>query len=351
MSLESRHNDRAFGQNKGVEMRATNNATATNGRKREVAARLGPMEMSLRLDAKYASMVSKSLPYRHLIRPALRRLAPKPNGPRSFSTGGRLRSTTYRAGLSVERPVLLVRDAPPETREVLEKIVSYEWYHTIDLPHGVSTPGFVDHRSQLGSYALPEDMSGMRVLDVATFDGFWAFEFERRGADVVAIDLASLMDVDLPRNWRDEFEKGVPKEPKGKGFEIAKKILGSKVKKETCSVYDVSPERLGMFDMVFCSDLLIHLRDPLGAIEAIWTVTKNFAIFADVYDPTLDGHEQPASSFRFTGQSDVWWLPSRDVYKVWLRLARFSRIEEKSTFLLNSSFEGQICKVVFHAYR
>ncbi|MDO8614710.1 MAG: hypothetical protein Q7T33_03100 [Dehalococcoidia bacterium] len=335
-------------------MSTTLDKIVSNGRKREVTAKVGPLEMSVSLDARYAKVVRNSMPYRYVIGPALRRLRPQPqpNGLRTKKSGKYISSTSYRAGLSVERPVLLVRDAPPEVRKILEKIADYEWYHSIDLPHGVTTPGYVDHREQLKYYNLPEDMTGMRVLDVATFDGFWAFEFERRGADVVAIDLASLKDVDVPRNWRDMFEKGLPKEPKGRGFEIAKSILGSKVKKEICSVYDVSPERLGMFDMVFCSDLLIHLRDPLAAMEAISTVTKNFAVFADVYNPALEAQDPPVASFCMAGNSDIWWLPSRDVYKVWLFLARFSRVEEQSaTFVLNSRFEGAIPKVVFHAYR
>ncbi len=328
-------------------MRATKAKNLTKPLRRELRASVGPLEMAIGLDAKYAEIVRNSAPFRYLIRPALRRLRASRNG-RSVVT-----ATPYRAGLSAEKPVLPVEDAAtPEARAIIEKVRGYEWYHTIDLGHGVVTPGYVDHRNQAHYYGLPEDMSGMRVLDVATFDGFWAFEFERRGAEVVAIDLASLPDTDIPRNWRDEFEKQLPKEPKGRGFEIAKEILGSNVQKEICSVYDVSPERLGMFDMVFCSDLLIHLRAPLAAMEAIWTVTKKIAIFADVYNPALDGFEPHAlCTFLMTGKSDIWWLPSVQCYKVWLLVARFSRVEEECRFVLNAKFEREIPKVVLRAYR
>jgi tRNA (mo5U34)-methyltransferase len=240
----------------------------------------------------------------------------------------------------------------PEATAIVEKISGYDWYHTIDLPHGVATPGYVDHRAQLDYYHLPQDMTGWRVLDVATFDGFWAFEFERRGAEVVGIDLDNTLDVDIARNWRDVAEKNMPSIKKGEGFRIASELLGSKVKREVCSVYDVSPERLGMFDMAFCSDLLIHLRDPLGAMESIWTVTKNFAIFADVYHPELDAYKDNALvEFCNAGQSDVWWRPSTTCYRLWLHLARFARVEEKARFVLESNFRSEIPKVVFHAYR
>ena len=48
---------------------------------------------------------------------------------------------------------------------------------------GVVTPGLFDHRPLVPQYGLPESLSGKRALDVATFDGFWAFELERRGAE------------------------------------------------------------------------------------------------------------------------------------------------------------------------
>jgi tRNA (mo5U34)-methyltransferase len=310
--------------------------------KRETRIKLGPIELGIAMGIEEAERVRKSLPYQYLLRPAL-------NGLRRVvrsSNGHRLGAPATRRAPQTSGP------PSPEARAVLDKISDVEWYHTIDLPHGVATPGYVDHRQQLPYYSLPEDMTGMRVLDVATFDGFWAFEFERRGAEVVAIDVGSVREADIPTNWIDEFEKAGLDAPKGKGFQIAHELLGSKVQKEVCSVYDVSPKRLGKFDMAFCSDLLIHLRDPARAMESIWTVTENFAIFADVYHPQLDAFKDNALvEFTQAGQSDMWWRPSVTCYKLWLHLARFSRVEEISRFVLESNYRSEIPKVVFHAYR
>ena len=67
------------------------------------------------------------------------------------------------------------------------------WYHTIDLPDGSCTPGLFDHRAATGYVAWPAAVAGGRCLDVGTFDGFWSFELERRGAsEVVAIDVDDL---------------------------------------------------------------------------------------------------------------------------------------------------------------
>ncbi len=323
----------------------TRDKNMTKRIKRQQEIQLGPVNVGLTLPAQQAEMVRNSLPYR-MIKPALKKVHGG-NGHARNGAGG------YRAGFPAEKPRAPINAGEtPEARAIIEKISGYDWYHTIQLPHGVTTPGYVDHREQLPFYNLPADMTGMRVLDVATFDGFWAFEFERRGASVVAIDLASTSDIDTPRNWQDMVdEKGV-KLAKGEGFRIASEILGSSVQKEICSVYDVNPDRFGMFDMVFCSDLLIHLRDPLHAMESIWSVTRNFAVFADVYHPDLEAFKDNALvEFCQAGQTDVWWRPSTTCYRLWLHLARFSQVDEKSRFVLESNFRSEIPKVVFHAYR
>src|SRR4051812_50002084 len=64
----------------------------------------------------------------------------------------------------------------------LKRALEREWYHTIELAPGVVTPGWFDTRSVVQQLPFPASLAGKRCLDVATFDGFWAFEMERRGA-------------------------------------------------------------------------------------------------------------------------------------------------------------------------
>ena len=68
------------------------------------------------------------------------------------------------------------------------------WFHTFSLDGRAYTPGIArDHRYRVP--ILPDDFSGRRVLDVGTFDGFYAFLAEARGADrVVAIDNEQYVD-------------------------------------------------------------------------------------------------------------------------------------------------------------
>lgn len=55
------------------------------------------------------------------------------------------------------------------------KRISIVGYHSIDLGQGIVTQGMFDHRPILHKYCLPERLQGMRVLDVAIWDGFWAY--------------------------------------------------------------------------------------------------------------------------------------------------------------------------------
>jgi tRNA (mo5U34)-methyltransferase len=91
-------------------------------------------------------------------------------------------------------------------RGVLERVPL--WFHTFSLDGGSRyTPGVArDHRYRVP--ALPKDLRGRRVLDVGTFDGFYAFLAEARGARrVVAVDNEQYREWVRAR-WGVELEGG-----------------------------------------------------------------------------------------------------------------------------------------------
>jgi tRNA (mo5U34)-methyltransferase len=229
-----------------------------------------------------------------------------------------------------------------------------DWYHTIDLGGGVVTPGFVDHRDQLDLYGLPKSLAGKRCLDVATFDGFWAFEMEKRGAaEVVGIDIFSLADADHPTNWHGDYYRYRAGEIKGYGFAYAKRALGSRVQRKVLSVYELAPDRVGMFDFVFMSDLLLHLRDPLKALEAVYTVTRGQAIIADAIDRDLEQSGIENSMRLLLGLDDYsgcfWWNFTSSALEVLLQVARFQDVQNVSEFVLTTKDGKDVPKVVFKA--
>src|SRR5437764_2614934 len=67
------------------------------------------------------------------------------------------------------------------------------WYHSIELPDGRVIQGFQspEHmRTRLAQFPIPPDLTGKRVLDIGAWDGWFSFEMEKRGAEVVAVDSA-----------------------------------------------------------------------------------------------------------------------------------------------------------------
>ena len=232
--------------------------------------------------------------------------------------------------------------------ELLERVQQQRWYHTIDLAPGVVTPGWFDMRPYVDRYGLPARMDGLRVLDVGTWDGFWAFEMERRGAEVVALDVDRESEYDWPPRRRPEV---FSEEFRGVGFNLAHEILGSKVERVHCNIYDASPESLGTFDLVFCGVVLLHLRDQMLALERLASVCKDQFIIGEEYDRLTS--LLPFAASRYLADRDkavVFWLPSRQTWRRMLWTAGFDRIEEHTRFRVKLG-STVIPHVVFHAHK
>lgn len=131
------------------------------------------------------------------------------------------------------------------------------WWHQIEVAPGIVTPGDDSNRMKLpilDQIGLPRRMDGLRVLDIGCSDGFFSFEMEARGASVVAVDF-------VPEDYT--------------GFAVARQILGSSVEYRMENVYNLNPESFGLFDVVLFMGVLYHLRNPLGGLDAVRSVTKH----------------------------------------------------------------------------
>ena len=136
-----------------------------------------------------------------------------------------------------------------EIRRLVESVP--HWHHTFQFPGGISTKGAYDPSELLKQLALP-DLTGQRVLDVGTRDGFFAFACERAGAsEIVALDHV---------------------DPEVTGFEVARRVLGSKVQYARENIYQISREQYGSFDLILFLGVLYHLRDPLLALDRLRSV-------------------------------------------------------------------------------
>ena len=239
----------------------------------------------------------------------------------------------------VKKAVAPWRHTPEEISadaSLAERVASRYWYHSIDLGNGVVTKGEYDHRELVPHYGLPDDLHGKEALDIASFDGFWAFELERRGAKVTSVDVSRIGQYDFPGPAREQFEREGLDRPHVPGFELAKEALGSKVTRIKSNIYDLNAKEHGTYDLVHVADVLVHLESPTRALRAIRSVTKTQALIVDAYDPELKdptGRHQ-LIDYRGGWNIVIWSVPSIDTFAQMVLDAGFSRVRVQSAYKL-----------------
>jgi tRNA (mo5U34)-methyltransferase len=159
------------------------------------------------------------------------------------------------------------------------------WWHSIDLGDDIVTPGRKTptiHDRELAELALPE-LRGRTVLDVGTWDGFYAFAAERLGARrVVALD-HFVWSIPIPDAQRVAAEqlaahqaaggRGIPElrlqessswDPVGlpgrAGFDLAHQALDSAVEPVVLDFAHDDLASLGRFDVACSSACSITSR-------------------------------------------------------------------------------------------
>jgi tRNA (mo5U34)-methyltransferase len=216
-----------------------------------------------------------------------------------------------------------------------ERVSSITWYHSMSLPGGIITPGTFDTLSELERLPFPTALEGKRCLDVATADGFWAFEMERRGAaEVIAIDVPTER-LDWPGHAA-QSRRASDESPRGsRGFDIAHQALGSSVQWRELSVYELTAEVIGEFDFVFIGSVLCHLRDPVAALAAIGSVLRGELLSVDAISAPLTALHpwQPLARFEAPGWP-LWWVPNLSAYRALFGAASLEILESGRPFFL-----------------
>ena len=199
--------------------------------------------------------------------------------------------------------------------ELRARLESLGWWHSFALPDGTRIRGTISIeqlRLRVAQFPIPHNLEGKRVLDIGAWDGWFSFEMERRGAEVLAID-----DWDNPR------------------FREIRSRLDSRVDYRIMDVYDVTPISVGRFDIVLFLGVLYHLKHPLLALERVCAVTTDlaavdsFVLQEDRSEPELAW--QPTMEFyetdEFGGQTDNWVGPNLPCLLAFCRTAGFARVE------------------------
>jgi 2-polyprenyl-3-methyl-5-hydroxy-6-metoxy-1,4-benzoquinol methylase len=182
-----------------------------------------------------------------------------------------------------KKPKTAVTDQSVSFKSWLKAQVEAEkyWFHRMELAPDLVTPGWSDPKTEkLPFFGLPEDMRGMRVLDIGCAEGFFSFEAERRGAkEVIGID-----------SFPDSVRR----------FNICRNAYQSKATAFLCNVYDLNVRAFGTFDMVFFFGVLYHLRNPILALEKIFGVCTGTLLTLSIEVPSRQRRSELITLFHLT---------------------------------------------------
>jgi tRNA (mo5U34)-methyltransferase len=204
-----------------------------------------------------------------------------------------------------------------EVEDLKRRVAAHPfWYHHIKLPGGIVTPGVNPLNTDV--YRVPADLTGKRVLDVGAWDGYWTFLALQRGArEVVAIDDFSDYMGFLQPSQRHAWAT----------FDLCREALGydeTRCTREEISVYDVTQERFGRFDIIFFFGTLYHLRHPLLALDKLSAICNEQiyveSAICDDHSPYRGGlgHGYPGGQVvmefypndQLAGNNSNWWSPT-----------------------------------------
>jgi tRNA (mo5U34)-methyltransferase len=223
------------------------------------------------------------------------------------------------------------------------------WWHSIDLGHGVVTKGFKSSKRlarELQALRLP-DLKGKTVLDIGTFDGFFSFEAERRGAKrVVALD-HFVWSLDIAKamvDWRARAGPGVAAVDNGQAsrthpgelpgmlaYNTAHRALHSKAETVVADFMENDLNQLGTFDVVLYLGVLYHIQNPFEALKRVAAVTGELAIIETeaLAVPNYEDHAlcEFFEAGELNGDPTNWWAPNEKAIVGMCRAAGFRRVE------------------------
>jgi SAM-dependent methyltransferase len=225
----------------------------------------------------------------------------------------------------------------------MNNIEECNFYHTVDIPGYGTIEGQWDLREHINEYLGNVDFKGKRVLEIGTAEGQLCFEMEKRGAEVVGLDISRDIDWDVVPYAQYDYQVEIERrkyftERLNKGYWFSHKIFNSKAKVVCSSVYDL-PLELGAVDIVTFGAVLLHLHDPFGAMQRGLQLARETTIVTDALITDFQG--KPYMEFRpdFKNQlpKETWWNLSPEII---IRMIGVLGFEETNTIFHQQKYKG-----------
>ncbi len=190
------------------------------------------------------------------------------------------------------------------------------WWHQIDLGNGMQTRTIspenprmaIDYPAGLWGYvenSIPQDLSGMTVLDIGCADGFFSVECAKRHAKrVVSIDVS-------------------PHRIRSCAF-VAKHLGITTIEPRVQSIYDLDPAE--KFDFVLMLGVLYHLDHPFLGLQKVSNVTNTLLLETTF----LEGQTESVMEWRRRSISprEDGWNPSLTCIQDMLQKVGFQHLQE-----------------------
>ena len=160
------------------------------------------------------------------------------------------------------------------------------FYHTVDLPGGVTVPGAWDLRPGVRQYLGHLDLAGQRVLELGPATGYLGFHMESAGAAVTAFDIAPFLPQDLVPLPGMDLEQhrrnsvGFSRHVRNAWWYCHGR-LGSKVQAVYGDIYRLPPD-IGRFDVATFGSILLHLANPFAAVREAAGITDKAIVITDM---------------------------------------------------------------------
>lgn len=218
--------------------------------------------------------------------------------------------------------------------DLAARVAAQRWYHVLELPGGIVTPGEYDLRPVAPRLPWP-DLADARCLDVGSRDGFYAFEMERRGAgEVVSLDIDDPAQIDFsvfppppPELVQRELDDG------NGAFALAWDALGSHVQRRHQSLYELDEDEVGRFDVAVIGTLLLHLRDPIAALRAVRGVA-DVLLLNEAVAPALSALSRRPQAELAPAHGPYWWLANPAGLRKMVEAAGFTVRAEGRPYLV-----------------
>jgi hypothetical protein len=193
-------------------------------------------------------------------------------------------------------------------------LTDFVWYHAFELPDGTVLPGVWDLRGQESDYLGGVDLAGKRVLELGPATGALTFYMERMGAEVVAfeagfdvpIDTLPVKGHDLPEARLTTMQETIDRNHDAWWY--LHRTLGSSATFVQGNIYDM-PADLGTFDVTVVGAILLHLREPWGALSQAAQRTTETMIVTEALQDQLDPPESNIMRFSPSAEHHLtnWW--------------------------------------------